>query len=156
MNVFIDYIKRRILVLYLMLQGVTFHRLVNLIVSFISMMLKRPTSGRVPPELIIKITSRCNYSCIMCPKSSSTLSYYSHPVDIDYGQLEKLLTRNAKYISSVKLFGGKQLYHQKIIQIIELLDNLNLKYTITTNAYLLTPEIFAKKLQKIVSGYVYR
>jgi MoaA/NifB/PqqE/SkfB family radical SAM enzyme len=86
----------------------------------------------------------------MCPKSSSILGYYSHPLDMDYVQLEKLLIRNAKYISLVKLFGGEPLYHQKIIQIIELLDKLHLKYTITTNAYLLTPEICRRIIKNCV------
>lgn len=142
------------LVIFLMLNGITLHRFINLLVSFTAMILKRPVSGKVPPQLIIKITSRCNYACIMCPKSSGSLGYYNDPADMNFKQLETILTKNAKYISLVKLFGGEPLYHREILKIIDLLDHLRLKYTITTNAYLITKELCEKVVKNCVRIYL--
>jgi MoaA/NifB/PqqE/SkfB family radical SAM enzyme len=154
MSAFVDYVKSRLLVIYLMLKGSTFPRLLNLLVSFYSMVLKRPTSGRMPPQLIIKLTSRCNYSCIMCPKMSPDLGYYDNPSDLPYPILERLLRENAKHLSLVKLYGGEPLYHRDIVRILDLLNELKLKFTITTNGYLLTSEVCRRLTRNCVRVFI--
>jgi len=144
MKGFYHYFKERLLVGFYLLLVMTPRKLYVLLVSFFSLVFKRRKSGKVPPILIIKVTNRCNYSCIMCPKTSTHLNYYKFPRDIEYSRLEELLVANAKYLSLVQLHGGEPLYHKEIIKILDLLNMLKLRYTLTTNGYFLTREVSEK------------
>jgi pyruvate-formate lyase-activating enzyme len=138
---FFSYLKKRLLMIMFLLEGLTLRRLSVLVVSFISMIFKRSTSGVVPPVLIVKLTSRCNLGCIMCPKTSRSLDYYRNPVDIDTDLLTRLLEDNGKDLSLVQLHGGEPLMHRHILAILDRLNDLHLKFTITTNGHYLTPEV---------------
>ena len=84
----------------------------------------------------------------MCQKSSVVKNVYkSNPKDMNYDKLEKLLKENAKYISIIRLHGGEPLYFGEIIRLIDLLNQLKMKFAFITNGSLLTPEI-SKKLMK--------
>jgi molybdenum cofactor biosynthesis enzyme MoaA len=144
MNEFFNYLKQRLYFFRFLLHRLSIKKLVVLASSFWALLWKRSKSGRVPPILIIKLTSRCNLSCIMCPKTSRSIDFYKNPVDMDFDKLKKLLEENAKYITLVQLHGGEPLMHKQINDILDLLNDLNLMYTITTNGHFLTPEIISK------------
>jgi sulfatase maturation enzyme AslB (radical SAM superfamily) len=90
----------------------------------------------------------------MCPKTAPALGYYNSPRDLPYPILERLLRENARHLSLVKLFGGEPLYHDDIGRILDLLNELELKFTVTTNAYLLTPEICRKLTRNCVRVFI--
>ena len=130
------------------LSSLSYFKIVNILISLISFFFKRRTSGKAPIILSINLTYRCNYSCIMCQKSSVVKNVYkSNPKDMNYDKLEKLLKENAKYISIIRLHGGEPLYFGEIIRLIDLLNQLKMKFAFITNGSLLTPEI-SKKLMK--------
>lgn len=144
---FAEFLAERAAVAWILLRRLTLRKMWLLGVSWASLILRRSRSGKIPPILIIKITSRCNFSCVMCPKTSLSLDFYKNPVDMDFLRLQRLLTDNAGSICLVQLHGGEPLYHKDIGRIIDLLDRLNLTYTVTTNGYLLTREISLKLMR---------
>jgi len=81
----------------------------------------------------------------MCQKSSVNDNPYKHPESIDYDVLSRFLTENANYLSLVRLHGGEPLFYEKTSDLIDLLIELNIPFSIISNGYLITPEI-SKKL----------
>ncbi len=143
MDEFFNYMKQNYLAGFLV-HRLSLKKLIVLVSSFWALLWKKSKSGRVPPILIIKLTSRCNFSCIMCPKTFRSIDFYKNPVDIDFKKLKELLEENAKYITLVQLHGGEPLMHKQINDILDLLNDLNLMYTITTNGHFLSQEIISK------------
>ena len=129
-----------------LLPSLSFFKIMNIIICIISNLTKRRKSGRAPVVLAINITYKCNYACIMCQKSSVLKNVYTDSAkDMKFDELEKLLRENAKYISLVRLSGGEPLHYRDISKLIDVLDQLKMKYALLTNGSLLTPEI-SKKL----------
>ncbi len=113
--------KTRIHLVFMLLKSLSFSKWRVLLVNLISYLLKRETSGHIPSVLTINLTYRCNYSCIMCQKSSNDETVYSgDPKDMNFDQLETLLRDNARHLSIVKLHGGESLYFLNIIPLINL------------------------------------
>lgn len=129
----------------------SFRKILNIIICLISYIFKTKTSGKAPIILAINITYRCNYSCIMCQKSSVQKNVYTdNPKDLNFNEIEKLLRENSKYISIVRLSGGEPLYYEAFIRLIDLLDQLKMKYALLTNGSLLTSEISKKLLKNCI------
>lgn len=137
----IKYRQRKSIIIEL-LKSITFNKFRIIFISWISYLLKTKESASVPFILTLHLTYDCNFSCIMCQKSSidSTI-YSSNPTHMDFNKLDKLLKENSKNIVYVKLIGGEPLLYKHIKRLISLLNNLNIKYTIITNGSLLTEEI---------------
>ena len=84
----------------------------------------------------------------MCQKSSLDANEYNtNPADMNFEKLEKLLRENAQYLSIVRIHGGEPTYYKHFIKLINLLDELKLKYTLITNGSLLSKEILEKLLK---------
>ena len=142
------FFKTRIHLVFQLLLSLSFSKWLNLFRNFSAYILKLNTAGRTPSVLTIILTYKCNFSCIMCQKSSlDSNAYTSNPNDINFNALEKLLRENAKHLSIVRLHGGEPTYYKDFTKVISLLDELNLKYTLITNGSLLTTKL-SKQLLK--------
>lgn len=109
---------------------------------------KSKTAGIVPSILTLQLTYKCNYTCIMCQKSSLDNNVYTCQMDdMDYEQLEKLLKASAEHISVLRITGGEPLMYPDFEKLIDLLNEIDLKYTILTNGYLLNESIIKKMLK---------
>ena len=142
------FIKSRIHYILALLPKLTLYKLYTITMAMISFFMKRDRSSTAPPLLIVNLTFRCNYSCIMCQKNApGDNNPYKNPKSIDYETFARLLRENARYLSLVRLHGGEPMFYREFDQLIDLLTELDIPYTIITNGYLLTPEI-SKKLTK--------
>ncbi|MDR4499358.1 MAG: radical SAM protein [Candidatus Scalindua sp.] len=133
--------------LRILLPFLTPAKIYNLTISFFSYLVGRKSSGIAPCLLTILLTSRCNYSCIMCKKSSKVENFYTHLTDIDFDKLTEVLKENAKYLILVKLTGGEPICYKEFFRLIDLLGELNIPYCLFTNFSLLTPELCRKLLK---------
>lgn len=124
----------------------------NIAKSTACFFLRSSKSGPAPVLMTLILTYRCNYSCIMCKKSSiDDKGHYEDPGDMEFDDLEALLHSVARYVSVVRITGGEPLLFKDIYRLIDLFDELGLKYTILTNGSLLTPEV-GKRLMKNCIG----
>lgn len=142
------FFKTRIVLVYILLKNLSLSKWFNLLNNLLSYLFKQAKSGKTPSVLTLVLTYKCNYSCIMCQKSSLDPNIYNSGIEeMPFQKIEKLLRENAKHLSVVRLHGGEPLMHSKFPQIIDLLDELKLKYTLITNGSLLTKEISEKLLK---------
>ena len=139
------FIKSRIHYIIGLLPKLSIVKIYTAIVAYISFIFKRDRSCKCPPLVTISLTLRCNYSCIMCQKSSVHDNPYKHPESFDYDILASFLKENAGYLSLVRLHGGEPLFYKEIPRLLDLLVELKIPYSIISNGYLLKPEI-SKKL----------
>ncbi|WMJ73649.1 radical SAM protein [Cytophagaceae bacterium ABcell3] len=91
--------------------------------------------------LILILTYKCNYACIMCRKSSLDDNEYKRPGEMDYKKLEETLRKYRKDLCLVQLFGGEPIHYKQFLKTIKLLQELKIPYCICTNGYLLSQEI---------------
>jgi len=145
------FIKSRIHYILALLPKLSLFKIYNLFVAFISFRLKRDRSSTAPPLLIINLTFRCNYSCIMCQKNAPGDNPYKNPKSIEFDTLARMLKENARYLSLVRLHGGEPLFYEEIDRLIDLLNELEIPYSIISNGYLLTEEISRKLVGNCVS-----
>lgn len=142
------FFKTRIHIVLKLLLSLSFSKWSNLLQNLISYIFKLKTSGKTPSIVTIILTYKCNLTCIMCQKSSLDSNMYNeNPAEIDFNKLENFLRDNAKYLSLVKLHGGEPILYKDFEKVINLLNELNLKYTIITNGFLLNEKL-SKKLLK--------
>lgn len=140
--------KTRIHIVVSLICSIRWPKVFNVIKNLTAYYFKSKTAGIVPSILTLQLTYKCNYSCIMCQKSSLDNNAYTSQIDeMDYEQLEKLLKTNAKYISVLRITGGEPLMYTHFEKLIDLLNEINLKYTILTNGYLLNESIIKKMLK---------
>ena len=64
------FLRTRISLILVLLSRQTVRKLWNIAVAVLSFLLKRVRSSASPSLLIINLTFRCNYKCIMCQKSN--------------------------------------------------------------------------------------
>ena len=122
----------------------TFKKIINLFHCYLSYLLRHQMSGAVPPIVILILTYKCNYQCIMCQKSSLDKNVYHQPLSMNYVMIEAFLRKYGDKITLLQLFGGEPLHHSDIHKILDLIHNYNIAYTIGTNGSLLTPSIIEK------------
>lgn len=145
------FFKTRIVLVYILLRNLSLSKWLNLFKNLFSYIFKQAKSGKTPSVITLVLTYKCNYSCIMCQKSSLDPNIYNSGIEeMPFQKIEKLLRENAAHISVVRLHGGEPLMHSKFVQIIDLLDELKLKYTLITNGSLLTKEIREKLVKNCV------
>lgn len=142
------FFKTRIHLLLNLIFNLSFLKILNFIKNISAYYLKINSAGKTPSILIIKLSFKCNYNCIMCEKSSLDDNVYSvNPVDMDFKRLEKMLRTDYKYIAILRLTGGEPLLYPEFEKLIDLLNELNIKYSILTNGSLLNESIIRKLLK---------
>lgn len=129
-------------IIFEILKSLTLNKFLIIFISGISYLFKTKKSASVPFILTLQLTYDCNFSCIMCQKSSVDPTVYSsNPIHMDFNKLEKLLNKNSKSIVYLKLIGGEPLLYKHIKELLSLLNKLNIKYSLITNGSLLNEEI---------------
>lgn len=151
----LKFILSRILLIISILPLLTVKKIINLLTAIFFFLVKSNRTVKHPPILILTLTNRCNYSCIMCLKSSSTtktLFDYGNPKDMDFKYLEEVLTEHADYLCFVRLHGGEPIYYQNIEKLLDLLNHLKIPYNLVTNGSLLTDAINTKLVNSFCFG----
>ncbi|MFA6971396.1 MAG: radical SAM protein [Gallionella sp.] len=97
-------------------------------------MLAEPYPVLLPRIYQLETTSRCNLTCIMCPRKKMT-----RPVrDMDDALFDTILERDMKGTKAVELFGfGEPFCDRKIGERIKKVQDKGIKVTIATNGLLL-------------------
>jgi radical SAM protein with 4Fe4S-binding SPASM domain len=116
------------------------------------MQFERHFDRQRPKVGYIETTTRCPYTCVMCPKSSPA---YDRPDDVMSDDLFRTIVDQLKYQSSVCLhLFGDPLMDPRIISRIEWVHKRGMSATFSTNPVLLTPsiveELIAVGLDRIV------
>lgn len=140
----VHFLRSRLHYVKAIIPYLTIRRVYNVFISLISYFLKLKKSGRIPPVIVLILTYKCNYQCIMCQKSAISDNPYKKPEDMDYERLERFLRANSKDLFLVQLFGGEPLYYKHIDKTIDLLHELNIPYCLGTNGALLSESICNK------------
>ena len=91
-------------------------------ISFIENRIKSPAIT------LIELTSNCNHNCYGCGNV-----FQRQNTNIDVSFLKKFLIRNKDNIFDVRLTGGEPTLHPNLGEIVDFLENLNLRYSILTN-----------------------
>jgi len=145
------FIFTRISLLIELLRLQTVKKIINLFMAVIFFLLKSKRTVKSPPILILTLTSKCNYKCIMCLKSSErkTLFDYDHPDEMDFKILSAFLKEHADYLCLIKLHGGEPMFYYKIEPLVDLLNELKIPYNLVTNGSLFSEQIN----RKLVGSY---
>ncbi|HCQ89739.1 MAG TPA: hypothetical protein DIU45_08360, partial [Clostridium sp.] len=96
---------------------------------------------KMPLNLIISLTNKCNLKCIHCFKSCSS----SEKAFIDYSNLINLLSHFKGKVRSLQLTGGEPLLHDNFYQILDF-SKKNFSTMITTTGTLIND----KNIEKFV------
>lgn len=144
------FIRSRIHYILALLPKLSLRRIYTIMVALVSYLFKRDRSSIVPPLLIVNLTFRCNYSCIMCMKNAPCDNPYKNPKSIDFETFSRLLRENGRYLSLVRLHGGEPLFYREIDPLIDLMNEQRVPYSIITNGYLLTPAVCEKIVGRCV------
>lgn len=146
----LSFILSRLNLVLALLPLLTFKRVANLLLAIFYFLIRSSRTVKHPPILILTVTTDCNYSCVMCLRSSredtdkGKLMDYRNPREMDFEVLEALLREHAAHLCMVRLHGGEPLYYSHIRRLIPLLDELKIPYNIITNGSLLAEDINAQ------------
>ena len=119
------------------LRSLTLKRVFNLLRCVVGYVFRLKTSGAVPPVVTTMLTYRCNLKCIMCQKSSIDPNEYHDPQTMDYDALRSFIEQYGDRILVLRLFGGEPLLHPRILEVLDMLNERRIAYTIGTNGILL-------------------
>lgn len=101
-----------------------------------------------PFNATIQITNRCNLNCVHCHRDSENKK------TLDFKKFKELVTELRKLnVFNVNLSGGEPLLVPGLIKMVETIDNLGMKVTISTNGILLTQNL-VRKLKKAGLKYL--
>ncbi len=105
----VRFVFTRIFYLIAILPLLSRKKVLNLLKALFFFLFKSNCSVKSPPILVINLTNRCNYSCIMCAKQSSVkrMIDYQNSCDMDFDVLEMFLRKHADYLCLVRLHGGE-------------------------------------------------
>ncbi len=94
-----------------------------------------PTSLSAPLKVFLNITKRCNLFCGHCFNDSG---HRSSP-ELDFAYVASTLERLQRYgVMKVTLAGGEPLFHARILQILDVARELDIDFSLITNAIPLT------------------
>lgn len=148
----VRYILARLDALFVLLPLLTARKILNLLRATTYFLMRSERSVDHPPMMVLALTSRCNFSCIMCKKSSTkeraSLFNYDQPKDLDIDALEELLEEHRDHLCMVYLHGGEPLYHQHIDRLLDRLNEWRIPFQIGTNGSLLTKD----RIRTLVDG----
>ena len=112
-------------------------------------------------RIILYVTEQCNFRCVYCPEKHINHSFSDLNWNALYKHLDKGI-RSGKYnYVHISFFGGEPMLEiNKIIPFLEKLKELSKEYPnvifnhqMTTNGYLLTPEVYDKLVSFDVMNY---
>jgi molybdenum cofactor biosynthesis enzyme MoaA len=141
------FIASRLRLAMALLPLLSLSRVVNLVAAILCFLARSSRTVKHPPILVLTLTTDCNYSCVMCLKSSRRDSTkgvvidYRTPREMSFENLERLLRENAAFLCAVRLHGGEPLHYTRIEDLTRLLNELRIPYDIVTNGALLTEEL---------------
>lgn len=98
----------------------------------------------VPPlrSLYIYLTDFCNLRCKHCWITPQYTSTAVQQDSVDLGSLRRIVKDGKGLgLSHIKLTGGEPLLHPGFLEVIQLIKENNLRFSIETNGTLLTPDI---------------
>lgn len=153
----ISFVLTRLHLVLALLPLLTFKKVVNLLHAVVRFVLKTSQTVEHPPILLLTLTTYCNYTCRMCLKSSKRKSTkgqlinYRNPKEMDFEALRELLMEHAEYLAVVKLQGGEPMHYSRIVELVDLLNELKIPFDILTNGSLLTEEL----CKKLVGSYCF-
>lgn len=145
-----SFFKTRLHLAFHLLFSLSFSKISNILRNIYALYFKNLKAGKVPSILTLQLTYNCNYSCIMCQKNSMDNNVYNSLAEMDYLNLEKYLRANSKYIAILRITGGEPLSYSDIEKLLDLLDEISIKYSIITNGSLLTERISKKLLKNCI------
>lgn len=148
----IRFILDRFAYIWAILPLLTWKRTWNLLVSIGYFLIRSSRSAATPPFLILSLTSDCNYSCIMCLKTSAIQSGhldYTVIEEMDYEVLSEFIRRHHEYLFFIRLHGGEPLVYTHFLDLVKLLNELKIPYDIVTNGSFLQGEV----LDELVGSY---
>ncbi len=70
----VSFIVTRIRLILALLPLLTFKKVFNLVAAIFFFLVKSERTVKHPPILILALSNKCNYECIMCLKSSKKVS----------------------------------------------------------------------------------
>lgn len=141
------FLKTRIHLIFNLVFSLSWAKIWNGFRNIAAYYLGTENAGNAPSLLLLYLNYSCNYNCIMCQKSSRDANSYtvhSHRY-IDFEKLRKFLTDQHQFIAVVRISGGEPFMYPHFEELIDLLNNLKLRYTLQTNGSIL-PEPILKKL----------
>ena len=100
--------------------------------------LKWSSKIRILPSVLIYPTLACNYDCIMCDCAKS--SNQNVKTSMDFGLLEQLIMELGSYLLKPRVHFsgfGEPLVYARIREVMALCHSNKLKWSMTTNGYLL-------------------
>jgi radical SAM protein with 4Fe4S-binding SPASM domain len=107
---------------------------------------------RIPKQLIIELTNRCNLKCRYCP---SVENYGKFPIgDMDIDNFRLLIDRaTAEFPDTVIIpwMNGEPLMHPRYLEVVRYLNDMKRRYYVTTNATIWREDVF-RELFKPGSG----
>jgi MoaA/NifB/PqqE/SkfB family radical SAM enzyme len=151
-------IATRLNLLVALLPLLNLKKLSNLAVAALHFLFRSSRTVKHPPIMILTLTSGCNYKCIMCLRSSradsdkGSIIDYRHPKEMNFDSLRALLVEHANFLCMVRLHGGEPLHYSKILEVVDLLNELRIPYTIVTNGALLTDSLRPKLVDQYCVG----
>jgi len=153
----IRFILTRLHLVLALLPLLTLKKAFNFLHAGARFLLRTSKTVKHPPMLFLTITTYCNYSCRMCLKSNRPTSNkgalldYRNPREMDFSELRRLLEEHADYLCIVNLHGGEPTRYRKIMQTVDLLNELKIPFNIITNGSLLTEQL----CEKLVGSYCF-
>lgn len=102
----------------------------------------------LPGSLKIEVTKRCNLSCKHCLANSDSTKY----PELSYQEILALLTQAKEIgVTSVGFVGGEPLIRKDLPKIAKFSESISVKYSISSNGMLLTPDIISSIKSQFLS-----
>jgi radical SAM protein with 4Fe4S-binding SPASM domain len=98
----------------------------------------------LPQVLSVEVTSSCNLTCVMCPRTLGSV-HASEPRDVISETAWERVVEVVPRLGHLNLNGlSENFLHPRFLELIEELDQSGVKVSFSTNATLLSPEIAAR------------
>ena len=111
--------------------------------------------------IFLYVTEQCNFRCVYCPEQHVNKTFSDENWEALYRHIEKGISDKRYTNIKISFFGGEPLLKfDKIINFLEKLEllsknfsNVLFEHHITTNGYLLTPQVYDKLVSLHVKNY---
>ena len=90
-----------------------------------------------PTSITWAITGKCNYNCVYCGVKNYYMGSDIKP-DLGFDQIKQIIDNMKKYPTKILLIGGEPLIRKDLFDIMKYLKKSNLKFSLFTNAGLIT------------------
>ncbi len=107
----------------------------------------------LPRSIIFEITHRCNLRCKMCGYYGETGIRPNYREELSFDDIKKILDDISDFSPFLVITGGEPFIRKDMIEILQLINERNLKFGLITNGTLINYEI-AKKLSEINPTYI--